>query len=138
MSENPYSCRFCLANAECEHAFGALSLTFKLPNDGGGELHVLSMEQLSYLVETAGEVRPEMFRTKCHFHSVTTRARAMANEDKIALQTYVLAGHPVHRWSRGKPQGRLPGHQHRRVRGYKIARSAVARTGSSILRRVPC
>jgi hypothetical protein len=88
MSENPYSGRFWLANDESEHAFGALSLTFKMANDGGGDLHM----QLSYLAETAGEVRQEIFRAKCHFHSVITRARAMANEDKIALQTHVLAG----------------------------------------------
>jgi hypothetical protein len=59
MSENPHSGRFCLANDESEHAFGALSLTFKMANDGGDDLHMHSVEQLSRLAETAGEVRQE-------------------------------------------------------------------------------
>jgi hypothetical protein len=38
-----------LANDESEHAFGALSLRFKMANDGGGELHISRWSSLLIL-----------------------------------------------------------------------------------------
>jgi hypothetical protein len=134
MSENPYSGRFWLANDESEHAFGALSLTFKMANDGGGDLHM----QLSYLAETAGEVRQEISRNiqgqmPLPFRDHPCTSDGQRGQDR-ASDTCLsrAAGLAANR------KADFLAISTERVRGYKIACSAVARTGSSILRRVPC
>jgi nucleotide-binding universal stress UspA family protein len=41
------------------------------------------------------EVREEIGTTARRFHTVVNRARAMAGDFQLKLQTHVIAGHPV-------------------------------------------
>ena len=83
------------ANDGSEHAFNALSLALKIAKDSKAELHMVSVEEISYLPETMEEVREETGIAARRFHTVVNRSRAMAEEYQVKLKTHVVAGHPV-------------------------------------------
>jgi len=83
------------ANDGSEHAFNALSLALKIAKDRKAELHMVSVEEISYLPETMEEVREETGIAARRFHAVVNRSRAMAEEYQVKLKTHVVAGHPV-------------------------------------------
>jgi nucleotide-binding universal stress UspA family protein len=56
---------------------------------------MVSVEEISYMPDSIEEVREETGTAARRFHSVLQRARAMAEERHVHLQTHVLAGHPV-------------------------------------------
>jgi nucleotide-binding universal stress UspA family protein len=84
-----------LANDGSEDAFRALSLALAIARQNQSELHVVSVEEISYLPEFVEEVREEAGTAARRFHGVLQRARAMAEADQIPLHTHLLAGHPV-------------------------------------------
>lgn len=84
-----------LANDGSEHAFNALSLAVRLAKHSAAELHMISVEEISYLPETMEEVREETGIAARRFHSVVNRSRAIAEESQVNLKTHVVAGHPV-------------------------------------------
>jgi nucleotide-binding universal stress UspA family protein len=83
------------ANDGSEQAFHALSLALAIAEQNGSELHMVSVEEIDYMPEFIEEVREEKGTAARRFHTVIQRARAMAEDRKVKLQTHVLAGHPV-------------------------------------------
>ena len=84
-----------LANDGSEHAFSALALALKIAKESAAELHMISVEEISYLPETMEEVREEAGVAARRFHGVVNRSRAIAEEAQVNLKTHVVAGHPV-------------------------------------------
>jgi nucleotide-binding universal stress UspA family protein len=84
-----------LANDGSEGAFRALSLALAISGQNQSELHMVSVEEISYLPEFIEEVREEAATAARRFRGVLQRARAMADEKHIRLQSHVLTGHPV-------------------------------------------
>jgi nucleotide-binding universal stress UspA family protein len=83
------------ANDGSEHAFQALSLALQIARQNSSELHMVSVEEIDYMPEFIEEVRQETGTAARRFHTVLQRARAMAEEHQVKLQTHVLVGHPV-------------------------------------------
>jgi nucleotide-binding universal stress UspA family protein len=83
------------ANDGSEPAFHALSLAIAIARQNGSELHMVCIEEIDYMPEFIEEVREETGTAARRFHKVVQRARALANENKLNLQTHVIAGHPV-------------------------------------------
>src|SRR5580692_9368417 len=83
------------ANDGSEHASHALSLALAIAKQNNSELHMVSVEEISYLPEFIEEVREETGTAARRFHGVIQRARAMAEESQIPLHTHLFAGHPV-------------------------------------------
>ena len=83
------------ANDGSDHAFKALSLALTLAQESGAGLHMVAVEEIPYLPEYVEEVREATGTAARRFHAVLQRARAMAEEHHVKLQTHVLAGHPV-------------------------------------------
>jgi len=84
-----------LANDGSEDAFRALSMALAIARQNQSELHMVSVEEISYLPEFIEEVRQETGTAARRFHGVIQRARAMAEESQVPLHTHLLAGHPV-------------------------------------------
>jgi nucleotide-binding universal stress UspA family protein len=83
------------ANDGSEHAFHALSLALAIARQNKSELHMVSVEEISYMPEFIEEVREESGVDGRRFHKVIQRARTMAEEQQVPLHTHVVAGHPV-------------------------------------------
>jgi nucleotide-binding universal stress UspA family protein len=83
------------ANDGSEHAFKALALALALAQQNRSELHMISVEEIDYMPEYIEEVREERGTAARRFHKAVQRAKAMADESHVALQTHVVAGHPV-------------------------------------------
>jgi nucleotide-binding universal stress UspA family protein len=83
------------ANDGSEHAFDALSLALAIGRQNASELHMVCVEEIDYMPELIEDVRQETGTAARRFHAVLQRARALAHEHQMKLQTHVLAGHPV-------------------------------------------
>ena len=83
------------ANDGSEHAFHALTLAIAIAKQNESTLHMVSVEEIDYMPEFVEEVREETGSAARRFHSVLQRARAMAEESQVRLNTHVIAGHPV-------------------------------------------
>jgi nucleotide-binding universal stress UspA family protein len=83
------------ANDGSEHAFKALALALVLARQNRSELHMISVEEIDYMPEYVEEVREERGTAARRFHKALQRAKAMAEENQVALKSYVVAGHPV-------------------------------------------
>ena len=73
----------------------ALQLAITIAKQNGAELHSVSVEEIPPMpefIEEVGETRAIAAR---RFHPVLQRARAMAEQQGLTLQTHVLTGHPV-------------------------------------------
>jgi nucleotide-binding universal stress UspA family protein len=84
-----------IANDGSDHAFQALDLALTLAKESSADLHMISVEEISYLPGTIEEVREETGAAGRRFHSVVNRARSIAEERQVSLKTHVVAGHPV-------------------------------------------
>jgi nucleotide-binding universal stress UspA family protein len=83
------------ANDGSEHAFRALALALAIAKQNRSELHMVCVEEIPYLPEFMEEVRESAGTAARYFHGVLQRARNMAELSKVALETHLLAGHPV-------------------------------------------
>jgi nucleotide-binding universal stress UspA family protein len=83
------------ANDGSEHAFHALTLALAIAKRNDSDLHMVSVEEIDYMPEFVEEVREETGTAARRFHVVLQRARAMAEESQVRLNTHVVAGHPV-------------------------------------------
>jgi nucleotide-binding universal stress UspA family protein len=83
------------ANDGSEHAFHALGLAIAIAKQNNSELHMISVEEIDYMPEFIEEVREETGTAARRYHSVVQRARGMAEQSRVKLQTHVVAGHPV-------------------------------------------
>jgi nucleotide-binding universal stress UspA family protein len=70
-------------------------MALDIARQNGAELHMVSVEEISYLPEYIEEVREEKGTAARRFHAVIQRAAKMAGERHVKLQTHVMAGHPV-------------------------------------------
>jgi len=82
------------ANDGSEPAFQALAMALALARQNQSELHMVSVEEISYMPEFIEEIRQETGTAARKFHGVFRRARAMAEESDVRLHTHGLAGHP--------------------------------------------
>ena len=83
------------ANDGSEHAFHALSLALALARQNNSELHMVSVEEIDYMLEFIEEIREETGTAARRFHGVLQRARKMAEDCHVELHPHVLVGHPV-------------------------------------------
>ncbi len=83
------------ANDGSEHAFQALALALAIARQNNSELHMVSVAEIDYMPEFIEEVRLESGTAVRRFHTVLQRARALAEDHQVKLQTHVLTGHPV-------------------------------------------
>src|SRR5215470_4485844 len=83
------------ANDGSEHAFGALALALRIAKENNSELHMVCVEEIDYMPEFIEEVREETGGAARRFRVALRRARAMADEQQVALKTHVIAGHAV-------------------------------------------
>jgi len=83
------------ANDGSDHAFEALAIALDIAKQNNSELHMVSVEEISYVPEYIEEVREEKGSAARRFHAVIQRANALAGERRIKLQIHVLTGHPV-------------------------------------------
>jgi len=88
------------ANDGSDNAFKALSVALEVARQNGAELHMVSVEEISYMPEFIEEVREETGVAARRFHGVIQRAKAAAEKQGIKLHTHVIAGHPVRDISR--------------------------------------
>ncbi len=92
------------ANDGSDHAFHALALALKIAKQTGAELHMVSVEEISYLPETIEEVREETGVAARRFHGVLNRAREMAGEAQAMVacsaagRTGWCTSHPARCW----------------------------------------
>jgi len=84
-----------IANDGSAHAADALSLALNIAKESGAALHMVCVEEIPYLPETIEEVREEKGVAARRFRPVLDRARSMAQDRGVMLQTHVLSGHPV-------------------------------------------
>jgi nucleotide-binding universal stress UspA family protein len=82
-------------NDGSEHAFQALAMALALAKQNNSDLHMVSVEEIDYMPEFIEEVREQTGTAARRFHKVLQRARAMAEESHVKLETHVIAGHPV-------------------------------------------
>lgn len=83
------------ANDGSEHAFHALALAIEIASQNNSELHMVSVEEISYMPNAIEDVREETGTAARRFHTVLQRARAMAAQQNVTLKTHVIAGHAV-------------------------------------------
>ena len=83
------------ANDGSEHAFHALALAIEIASQNNSELHMVSVEEISYMPNAIEEIREETGTAARRFHTVLQRARAMAAEQNVTLTTHVIPGHAV-------------------------------------------
>ncbi len=83
------------ANDGSEHAFRALAMALAMAKQNNSDLHMVSVEEIDYMPEFIEEVREQTGTAARRFHKVLQRARAMAEESHVKLDTHVISGHPV-------------------------------------------
>jgi len=83
------------ANDGSEHAFHALAFAIAIAKQNNSELHMISVEEVDHMPEFIEEVREETGTAARRYRTVIQRARAMADQSHVKLQTHVVAGHPV-------------------------------------------
>jgi nucleotide-binding universal stress UspA family protein len=83
------------ANDGSEHAFRALALALAIAKQNRSEVHIVCVEEIPFLPEFMEEVRESTGTAARYFHGVLQRARSMADQSQVQLDTHVLAGHPV-------------------------------------------
>ena len=83
------------ANDGSEHAFHALAIALALAKQNNSDLHMISVEEIDYMPEFIEDIREETGTAARRFHKVLQRARGMAEESHVKLDTHVIAGHPV-------------------------------------------
>jgi nucleotide-binding universal stress UspA family protein len=83
------------ANDGSEHAFRAFAMALAMAKQNNSELHMVSVQEIDYMPEFIEEVREQAGTAARRFHKVLQRARGMAEESHVKLDTHVLTGHPV-------------------------------------------
>jgi nucleotide-binding universal stress UspA family protein len=83
------------ANDGSEHAFHALAMALAIAKQNNSDLHMVSVEEIDYMPDFIEEVREETGTAARRFHKVLQRARTVAEQHHVKLNTHVIAGHPV-------------------------------------------
>jgi nucleotide-binding universal stress UspA family protein len=82
------------ANDGSGPAFKALELARDLAKQNKSELQMASVEEVASFPEPIGEVETERQNADHRYKHVLKRAKAMAKEKGVTLETHVLIGHP--------------------------------------------
>jgi nucleotide-binding universal stress UspA family protein len=93
--ERPMFKKILNANDGSGPAFKALALALDLATQNKSELHMASVEEVVSFPELIGEVENERHAADRRYRNVLKRAKAMAAEKDVRLETHVLVGHPV-------------------------------------------
>ena len=88
-------CKILHANDGSEHAFRAFAMALAVAKQNNSDLHMVSVEEIDYMPEFIEEVREQAGTAARRFHKVLQRARGMAEDSHVKLETHVIAGHPV-------------------------------------------
>jgi nucleotide-binding universal stress UspA family protein len=83
------------ANDGSDPAFRAFALALDISKHSTSALHLVCVEELPYLPEYIEEIREETGVAARRFHTVLQKARGMAEQRDVKLQTHLRAGHPV-------------------------------------------
>jgi universal stress protein A len=83
------------ANDVSDPAFRALALALDIAKQNSATLHVVCVEGVPYMPEYIEEVREEVRVAGRRFHGVLQKARSLAQQHRIEIETHVQAGHPV-------------------------------------------
>lgn len=83
------------ANDGSEAAFHAFGFALALAKQNQSELHIVCVEELPYFSDFIEEVEQTMEAAARRFERVLERARDLAGEQGLKLNTHVFAGHPV-------------------------------------------
>lgn len=84
-----------IANDGSDPAFKALALAIDIAKENAAELHMVCVEEISYIPQSIEHVREQTGAAARRFHAVVNRSREMADGAGVKLHTHVLAGHPV-------------------------------------------
>ena len=87
--------RILCANDGSERAFAAFAVAVTMAKENKSDLHMVSVEEVDYLPEFIEEVREESAVAARRFHKPHQRARALAEQNHVALHIHVLTGHAV-------------------------------------------
>jgi nucleotide-binding universal stress UspA family protein len=88
-------CKILHANDGSEPAFRAFAMALAVAKQNNSDLHMVSVEEIDYMPEFIEEVREQAGTAARRFHKVLQRARGMAEDSHVKLETHVIAGHPV-------------------------------------------
>lgn len=77
------------------HAAKAFALALQLAKRDRAELHLVAVEEISYLPNSIEEIREDRGIAARRFHTVLQEAKAAAEKEKVKLETHLLVGHPV-------------------------------------------
>jgi nucleotide-binding universal stress UspA family protein len=83
------------ANDGSEAAFRAFGFALALAKQNQSELHIVCVEELPDFSDFIEEVEQTMEAAARRFERVLERARDLAGEQGLKLDTHVFAGHPV-------------------------------------------
>jgi nucleotide-binding universal stress UspA family protein len=83
------------ANDGSDPAFRALAFALDIAKQNSAALHVVCVEEVPYMPEHIEEVREEVRVAGRRFHGVLQKARSLAQQQRIEIETHVQAGHPV-------------------------------------------
>jgi len=83
------------ANDGSEAAFHAFALALALAKQNQSELDMVCVEELPYLPDFIEEVQQTTEEAARRFERVLERARVLAEEQGLKLNTHIFAGHPV-------------------------------------------
>ena len=90
------------ANDGSDPAFRAFALALDISKQNTAALHLVCVEEIPYLPEYIEEVREETRVAARRFHSVLQKARGMAEQREVKLQTHLRAGLRTHDWQSGR------------------------------------
>jgi nucleotide-binding universal stress UspA family protein len=83
------------ANDGSGPAFRAFALALDISKQGTAALDMVCVEEIPHMPEYIEEVREETGVAARRFHSVLQKARGVAEQRQVKLQTHLRAGHPV-------------------------------------------
>src|SRR6516165_5525697 len=83
------------ANDGSPGAQAALSAAIDLALKCGGELHMICIEEIPRFAATIDEIEEEKQEAGLRFTAVIKRAKELAGQKGVSLETHLLAGHPV-------------------------------------------
>ena len=83
------------ANDGSEPAFHAFAFALALAKQNRSQLHTVCVEELPYIADFIEEVDQTTEAAARRYERVLERARGLAEDQGVPLETHVFAGHPV-------------------------------------------
>jgi nucleotide-binding universal stress UspA family protein len=83
------------ANDGSDHAHEALRLAIALAKQNASQLHMVCVEEIPAMPEYIEDVRETTAVAGRRFHKVFQNAKALAEQQGVAIETHIRVGHPV-------------------------------------------